>query len=55
VCTRSASRERDPGRDGELGAAETTIGYVGNGVFRVNLWVPGRQDAIDTPFSVVAV
>ena len=37
------------------GAAETTIGYVGNGVFRVNLWVPGRQDAIDTPFSVVAV
>ena len=37
------------------GAAETTIGYVGNGVFRVNLWVPGRQDAIDTPFSVVVV
>jgi hypothetical protein len=35
-------------------AAETTIGFVGNGVFRVNLWVPGRQDAIDTPFSVVA-
>src|SRR4029078_8345018 len=24
------------------GAAETTIGYVGNGVFRVSLWVPGR-------------
>lgn len=37
------------------GAAETTIGYVGNGVFRVSLWVPGRQDAVDTPFSVVAV
>jgi hypothetical protein len=37
------------------GAAETTIGYVGNGVFRVNLWVPGRQDAVDTPFSVAAV
>lgn len=36
------------------GAAETTIGYVGNGVFRVNLWVPGRQDAVDTPFSVIA-
>jgi len=37
------------------GAAETTIGYLGNGAFRINLWVPGRQDAIDTPFSVVAV
>ena len=34
------------------GAAETTIGYVGNGVFRVSLWVPGRQDAVDTPFAV---
>jgi hypothetical protein len=37
------------------GTAETTIGYVGNGVFRVSLWVPGRQDAVDTPFSVAAV
>ena len=37
------------------GSAETTISYVGNGVFRVGLWVPGRQDAVDTPFSVVAV
>ena len=37
------------------GAAETTIGHVGGGVFRVNLWVPGRQDAIDTPFVVLAV
>ena len=36
------------------GAAETTIGFVGNGVFRVSLWVPGRQDAVDTPFSVIA-
>ncbi len=35
-------------------AAETTIGYVGGGVFRINLWVPGRQDAVDTSFSVVA-
>jgi hypothetical protein len=35
-------------------AAETTIGFVGGGVFRVNLWVPGRQDAIDTPFTVIA-
>ena len=34
------------------GSAETTIGYVGGGVFRINLWVPGRQDAIDTPFTV---
>lgn len=34
--------------------AETTIGFVGNGVFRVSLWVPGRQDAVDTPFSVLA-
>jgi hypothetical protein len=37
------------------GAAETTIGFIGGGVFRVSLWVPGRQDAVDTPFSVVAV
>ena len=36
------------------GAAETTIGYVGNATFRVGLWVPGRQDAIDTTFSVIA-
>jgi hypothetical protein len=36
-------------------AAETTIAYVGNGVFRVSLWVPGRQDAVDTTFAVVAV
>ena len=36
-------------------SAETTIGYVGPGVFRVNLWVPGRQDAVDTPFTVLAV
>lgn len=36
-------------------AAETTIGYVGPGTFRVNLWVPGRQDAVDTAFSVIAV
>ncbi|HEY7344950.1 MAG TPA: hypothetical protein VH620_05255 [Gaiella sp.] len=36
------------------GSAETTIGYVGGGVFRISLWVPGRQDAIDTPFTVAA-
>lgn len=36
-------------------AAETTIGLVSPGVFRVSLWVPGRQDAVDTPFSVLAV
>ena len=37
------------------GTAETTIGYMGGGVFRINLWVPGRQDAVDTSFSVLAV
>ena len=37
------------------GTVETTIGYVGGGVFRINLWVPGRQDAVDTSFSVLAV
>ena len=36
-------------------AAETTVGLVGPGTFRVTLWVPGRQDAVDTPFQVVAV
>jgi hypothetical protein len=35
--------------------AETTLGYIGGGVFRIDLWVPGRQDAIDTSFTVVAV
>jgi hypothetical protein len=36
-------------------AAETTVGYVGGGVFRISLWVPGRQDAVDTSFTVLAV
>ena len=36
-------------------SVETTITPVGAGTFRVNLWVPGRQDAIDTAFQVVAV
>jgi hypothetical protein len=36
------------------GAAETTVTAVGAGVFRVGLWVPGRQDAVDTPFTVAA-
>ena len=50
---------RFPGNTAQIGAAsagsaETTIGYVGGGVFRVSLWVPGRQDAIDTPFTVAA-
>jgi hypothetical protein len=35
--------------------AETTVGAVGGGVFRVSLWVPGRQDAIDTSFTVLVV
>ena len=34
--------------------AEATVGMVGPGTFRVGLWVPGRQDATDTPFAVVA-
>jgi hypothetical protein len=33
-------------------AAETTVGAVGPGTFRVGLWVPGRPDAVDTPFAV---
>ena len=37
------------------GGAETTVGVMGGGVFRISLWVPGRQDAIDTPFTVLAV
>lgn len=37
------------------GTAETTIGALGGGVFRVSLWVPGRQDAVDTPFTVLVV
>jgi hypothetical protein len=37
------------------GSAETTVTAVGGGVFRVSLWVPGRQDAIDTPFTVLVV
>ena len=50
---------RFPGNATEVAAAssagaETTIGFVGGGVFRVSLWVPGRQDAIDTSFSVLA-
>ena len=51
---------RFPGNTGPIAvassaAAETTVAAVGGGVFRVNLWVPGRQDAVDTPFSVVLV
>ena len=33
--------------------AETTVQAMGGGVFRIGLWVPGRQDAVDTPFSVI--
>jgi hypothetical protein len=51
---------RFPGNTGPIavatsGAAETTVAPVDGGVFRVSLWVPGRQDAVDTPFSVVLV
>ena len=50
---------RFPGNAAQIGAAsagsaETTIASVGGGIFRVSLWVPGRQDAIDTPFTVAA-
>ena len=37
------------------GAAETTVAALGGGVVRVSLWVPGRQDAVDTPFQVAIV
>ncbi|HEY7177623.1 MAG TPA: hypothetical protein VH305_00490 [Gaiella sp.] len=37
------------------GTAETTVGLVGPGTFRVSLWVPGRQDEVDTAFAVMAV
>lgn len=37
------------------GGAETTVTPVGAGVFRVGLWVPGRQDAVDTPFAVIVM
>lgn len=51
---------RFPGNAAQIAAAsaanaETTVAYVGGGVFRVSLWVPGRQDAVDTPFSVFVV
>jgi hypothetical protein len=34
--------------------AETTVGLVSAGLFRVSLYAPGRQDAVDTPFAVIA-
>jgi hypothetical protein len=50
---------RFPGNTGPIAVAssgaETTIAAVGGGIFRISLWVPGRQDAVDTPFSVVLV
>jgi hypothetical protein len=51
---------RFPGNAGQVAAAssaaaETTIAALGNGTFRVGLWVPGRQDAVDTPFTVIVV
>lgn len=36
------------------GTAESTVQYV-SGVFRVSLYVPGRQDAVDTPFVVAVI
>ena len=51
---------RFPGNAGQVaaasaGGAETTIAALGNGTFRIGLWVPGRQDAVDTPFTVIVV
>ena len=51
---------RSPGNAGQIaaasaGGAETTVVALGGGVFRVGLWVPGRQDAVDTPFTVLIV
>ena len=50
---------RFPGNTGPIAvassSAETTVVPLGGGVFRIGLWVAGRQDAIDTPFSVVLV
>lgn len=34
--------------------AESTIQPLGNGTFRIGLHVPGRQDPLDTPFTVIA-
>lgn len=36
------------------GTAESTVASLGPGAFRVSLWVPGRQDAVDTAFAVIA-
>ena len=54
---RASSRCRFPGNGAQVAmvsapAAETTVGAVAPGTFRVGLWVPGRQDAVDTPFAV---
>ena len=35
------------------GDAETTVKDLGGGIFRVSLWAPGRQDAIDAPFTLL--
>ncbi len=50
---------RFPGNAGRVASlsapeAQPTGGYNGT-AFRVNLWVPGRQDPIDTPFVVIVV
>ena len=59
-CERRRVRVRFPGTTAQVAAAsslaaETTVGYLGGGVFRISLWVPGRQDAVDTSFTVLAV
>ena len=46
----------NPSRIAALSApeAQPTGGYTGQ-AFRVTLWVPGRQDPVDTPFVVIAM
>ena len=56
-CLRGAlPGERRPGRGGQRRERrDDDRAPSAAGVFRVSLWVPGRQDAIDTPFQVIAV
>ena len=37
------------------GEVATMVKGVGGGVFRVSLWVVGRQDVVDAPFTLILV
>ena len=37
------------------GEVATMVKEVGGGVFRVSLWVVGRQDVVDAPFTLILV